>query len=109
MTDGSTDDQQPATTAINVQRIESGYFDHLQSLRDQVPVGNYLISSRTMRWALISMAAVSVVFFVTFPLTMFIRFSPVVILVYMLAFVGFGWVFYDRVLEPNEGTEEWRE
>lgn len=104
-----TPEEEPAATAINVQRLESGYFDHLESLRSQVPVGNYLTSLRTMKLALLSMTAVSIIFLVTFPLTMFIRYSPVVIAVYMLAFIGFGWVFYENVIEPNEGTEDWRE
>lgn len=102
-----TADGEKATTAINVQRLQSGYFDHLQSLRSQIPVGNYLISPETKTWALISMAVVSLAFLVTFPYTMFIQFTPVVILVYMGAFVGFCWVFYERVMKPNEGTEEW--
>lgn len=55
------------------------------------------------------MAAVSIAFLLLFPYTMFIQFTPVVILLYMAAFVGFCWIFYNRVIEPNEGIEEWRE
>lgn len=108
MSDQSVDSEQGAT-AINVQRLESGYFDHLESLRTQIPVGNYLISADTRRWALISMTVVSIIILISFPLVMFIQYTPVVILLYMIAFVGFCKVFYDRVIEPNEGTEEWRD
>jgi hypothetical protein len=109
MSDSTKDDPSKAVTALNVQRLESGYFDHLGSLRDQIPIGDYLISEGTMRWSLISMATISIVLLVTFPFTMFVRFTPIVTLGYMLAFVGFGWIFYNNVLEPNEGTEEWKE
>jgi hypothetical protein len=108
MSDQAADGDQ-AATAISVQRLESGYFDHLKSLRTQVPVGDYLIDRATQRWALVSMAVISLIFLVTFPFTMFIQYTPVVILLYMIAFVAFGWVFYDRVLEPNEGMEEWED
>jgi hypothetical protein len=108
MSDQTADGDQ-AATAINVQRLESGYFDHLESLRTQIPVGNYLIDGATQRWALVSMAVISLIFLVTFPFTMFIQYTPVVILLYMIAFVAFCRVFYDRVLEPNEGTEEWED
>jgi hypothetical protein len=104
-----TADEEQAATAINVQRLESGYFDHLQSLRSQVPVGNYLIDGQTQRWALISMAVVSLIFLVAFPVTMFIQYTPVVILIYMIALAAFGKVFYDRILQPNEATESWGE
>lgn len=102
-------DSEKAATAINVQRLQTGYFNHLESLRSQIPVGNYLVSPETQRWALISMTAVSIAFLLLFPYTMFIQFTPVVILLYMAAFVGFCWIFYNRVIEPNEGIEEWRE
>lgn len=96
-------------TALNVQRLESGYFAHLESLRSQIPVGDYLLTENTMRWALISMAVVSGLILVLFPITMYIQFTPVVTLLYMVAFAGFAHFFYKRVLLPNEGTEEWRD
>jgi fatty acid desaturase len=96
-------------TVANVQRIERGYFDHMQSLRDRIPVGEYLVEPQTGRLALIAMAVVSVAFLVLFPVTMFYQFTPVVVLVFMVAFAAFAWVFYDRVMVPNEGPEEWRD
>jgi CBS domain containing-hemolysin-like protein len=107
MSDQST--ERSGNTAINVQRLEAGYFAHLESLRNQIPVGSYLLTESTMRWALISMAVISVLIYILFPLTMFIAFTPVVTLVYMLAMIGFGWVFYERVVKPNEGPEAWRD
>jgi hypothetical protein len=97
------------TTVANVQRIERGYFDHMQSLRDRIPVGEYLVKPQTGRLALVAMVMSSLAFLILFPLTMFYQFTPVVVTVYMVAFAAFAWVFYDRVLVPNEGPEEWRD
>lgn len=108
MSDQNSDTEGP-TTAINVQRLESGYFAHLESLRSQIHVGDYLVSETTMRWALVSMAVASVLLFILFPFTMFIQFTPVVTLLYILAFVGFAYVFYERIIVPNEDPEEWRD
>lgn len=96
-------------TVANIQRIERGYFDHMQSLRDRIPVGDYLVASETGRLALVAMAVISLAFLVLFPFTMFYQFSFVVVLLYMAAFAVFAWVFYDRVIVPNEGPEEWRD
>lgn len=108
MSDQTADSERPAT-AINVQRLESGYFAHLESLRSQIPVGDYLLSKTTMLWALLSMVVVSVLIFILFPLTMFIAFSPIVTLLFMAAFAAFSYVFYERVVVPNEAPDEWRE
>lgn len=107
MSDQNTESS--GTTAINVQRLDAGYFAHLESLRNQIPVGNYLLSETSMRWALASMAIISILIYILFPFTMFIAFSPVVTLIYMLAMIAFGWLFYERVVKPNEGPEEWRD
>lgn len=96
-------------TVANLQRIERGYFDHMQSLRDRVPVGDYLVEQQTGRMALVAMAVATLAFIVLFPVTMFYQFTPFVITVYMAAFAVFAWVFYDRVMVPNEGPEEWRD
>lgn len=104
-----TKDQTEATTVANIQRMESGYFDHLQSLREQVPVGEYIADPTTNRLALAAMALVSVTLLVAFPLTMFYSYTYLVIAVYLLAFVGFGKVFYDRVLVPHEDTDSWED
>ena len=108
MSDQTSDAERP-TTAINVQRLESGYFDHLESLRNQIRVGDYLIAEKTMRWALVSMVVVSILLFILFPFTMYIQFTPVVTLLYMFAFAGFAYVFYKRIVVPNEAPEEWRD
>jgi hypothetical protein len=108
MSDQTSDAERP-TTAVNVQRLESGYFDHLESLRSQIHVGDYLVSETTMRWALVSMAVVSVLLFVLFPFTMYNQFTPVVTLVYMIAYAGFAYIFYERIMVPNEAPEEWRD
>lgn len=108
MSDQTADSERPAT-AINVQRLESGYFAHLESLRSQIPVGEYLLSKTTMLWALLSMAVVSILIFILFPLTMFIQFSPIVTLLFMAAFAGFAYAFYERIIVPHEGSEEWRD
>jgi len=102
-------DDSEVTTAANIQRMESGYFEHLQSLRDQVPVSQYLLEETTNRLALISMAVISVALLALFPLTMFRGFSYVVILAYLAAFVVFGKVFYDRVMVEYEDIEIWED
>lgn len=96
-------------TVANIQRTESGYFDHMQSLRDHIPVGEYLVDEATNRLALITMAAISIGFVVLFPLTMFYQFSFVVVAVYMIVFAIIARVFYNKVIVPNEGPEDWRD
>lgn len=108
-----TDETDPVestgATVANLQRTESGYFDHMQSLRERIPVGNYLVNPETGRLALATMALTSLVFLVMFPTTMFYQFTPLVVTVYMVAFAAFAWVFYQRIMVPNEGPEEWRD
>ena len=104
-----TEDPTETTTVANIQRMESGYFDHLQSLRERVPVGEYIADPETNRLALTSMVVVSAALLVLFPLTMFYSYTYLVIVVYLLAFVGFGKVFYDRVLIPHEETDTWED
>lgn len=106
---GSGEAESSGATAMNVQRLESGYFDHMQSLREQIPVGEYLVRPETGRLALLAMALVTVALFVLFPFTMFYQFTFVVMLGYLAAMAVFGWVFYNRVIVPNEGPEEWRD
>jgi len=81
----------------------------MQSLRERVPVGEYLVAPATGRLALAAMALVTLAFIVLFPLTMFYQFTFFVLLVYLGAFAAFGWFFYDRVMVPNEGPEAWRD
>lgn len=104
-----TQESEPEVTVANIQRIESGYFDHMQSLRDRIPVAEYLIAPQTGRYALIAMVLISLGLLVLFPLTMFYQFTYIVVLVYLVAFVVIGKVFYDRVMVPNEGTTTWRD
>lgn len=106
---GARTGESSGATVANIQRLESGYFDHMQSLRERIPVGQYMPQPRTGRLALLTMALVTLAFLVLFPLTMFYRFTGVVLLVYLAAFAALGWVFYDRVIVPNEGPEEWRD
>lgn len=96
-------------TAANIQRLESGYFDHMQSLRERVPVGEYVVESRTSKLALFAMLLATVVMLVLFPLTMFMEFSLVAIVVWLAVFVICSKVFYDRVIVPMEGAETWRD
>jgi len=102
-------DEPDVTTAANIQRMDAGYFEHLQSLRDQVPVSEYLLEETTNRWALVSMGVISLGLLVLFPLTMFYGFTYLVILAYLAAFVAFGKVFYDRVMVPYENVETWED
>lgn len=81
----------------------------MQSLRQRIPVGKYLVDRETGRFALIAMGVVSIAFLVLFPLTMFYRFSFVVVLLYMAAFAVAARAFYNQVMVPNEGPEEWRD
>lgn len=106
---GAETTESSGTTATNVQRLESGYFDHMQSLREQIPVGEYLVRPETGRLALLAMTLVTVALFLLFPFTMFYQFTFVVMLAYLAAMAAFGWVFYNRVIVPNEGPEEWRD
>lgn len=96
-------------TVVNIQRIESGYFDHMQSLRDRVPVADYLNDDETSRYALFLMIGITIGLFILFPFTMFYGYTYLVTLVYLVAFVVIGKLFYDRIVVPNEGTETWRE
>ncbi|WP_129116331.1 hypothetical protein [Halegenticoccus tardaugens] len=96
-------------TATNVQRLESGYFDHMQSLREQVPVGEYIVEPITSKLALLAMLVATVVMLVLFPLTMFRSFSLVVIVVWLVVFVICSKVFYERVIVPKEEAETWRD
>jgi hypothetical protein len=96
-------------TVANLQRIESGYFDHMQSLRERVPVGDYLVERQTGRLSLVAMALISLAFLVLFPFTMFQQFTPIVVTIYMAAFAGFAWLFYERVIVPNEEPNDWRD
>ena len=98
-----------AASAANIQRLESGYFDHMQSLREQVPVGEYVVESKTSRLALFAMLLTTVVTLFLFPLTMFKAFSLVVIVVWLAAFVFCSKLFYDRVIVPMEGAGTWRD
>jgi len=99
--------QDPSTTVANIQRIESGYFDHMQSLRERVPVGEYLVEQQTGRWALVAMVLLSLGLLVLFPFTMFYQFTYLVTVVYLAAFIVVGKLFYDSVLVPNEAAETW--
>lgn len=94
-------------TAANVQRIKGGYFEHMESLRSQVPVGEYIAESSTNKMSLLAMAGASLIMLVLFPVTMFRSFSLLVLLVWLVAFLLFGKVFYDRIIVPNEKTETW--
>lgn len=94
-------------TAANIQRIESGYFDHMESLRTQIPVGEYIAESSTNNLSLLAMAGAALVMLALFPVTMFRGFSLLVILLWLGAFLLFAKVFYDRVIVPNEGAESW--
>lgn len=96
-------------TAANIQRLESGYFDHMQSLREQIPVGEYIVESSTSKLALFAMLLTTVATLVLFPLTMFKSFSLVVIIMWLAVFVICSKVFYDRVIVPMEGAETWRD
>jgi len=96
-------------TVANIQRTESGYFDHMQSLRERIPVSDYLVEEETNRLALITMAAISIGFVVLFPLTMFYRFSFVVVAIYMVVFAIITRLFYNKIIIPNESPEEWRD
>lgn len=102
-------DDERAVTVANIQRLESGYFEHMQSLREQVPVDEYMVTRGTGRWGLIAMVLLTLGLLVLFPFTMFYGFTYLVTLLYLIAFVIVGWAFYDRIVAPNEGTEEWRE
>lgn len=104
-----TSESAEVTTAANIQRIDSGYFDHLQSLRDQILVGQYLVEEETNRWALISMGVMSFALLALFPVTMFYGFSYLVILAYLAAFILFGKLFYDRLMVPYEDIETWED
>lgn len=106
---GTESDESSGATVANIQRTESGYFDHMESLRNRIPVGDYLVEQETGRLALVAMAVVSVVFLVLFPLTMFRQFSFVVVAVFMVVFAAAAQVFYNRVMLPNERPEEWRD
>lgn len=106
---GTESVESSGATVANVQRIEHGYFDHMQSLRDRIPVDGYLVEPQTGRMALASMVLVSLAFLVLFPVTMFYQYTPFVITVFMAAFAVFAWVFYDRIIIPNEGPNEWRD
>lgn len=106
---GTDSVESSGATVANLQRIEQGYFDHMQSLRDRIPVGDYLVEPQTGRLALAAMALTSLAFIILFPVTMFYQFSPFVVTLYMAAFAGFAYVFYDRIMVPNEGPEEWRD
>jgi len=106
---GTESVESSGATVANVQRIEHGYFDHMQSLRDRIPVGDYLVEPQTGRMALASMVLVSLAFLVLFPVTMFYQYTPFVITVFMAAFAVFAWVFYNRIIVPNEGPNEWRD
>lgn len=97
------------TTVANIQRLESGYFAHMQSLRERIPVGQYLVEQQTGRLALVAMAVLALALFVLFPFTMFQGYTYIVVLFYLVAFVAFGWVFYEQVIEPNEKTDTWRD
>lgn len=102
-------DSERAVTVANIQRLESGYFDHMQSLRDRVPVANYLVEQETGQYSLIAMVLITVGLLVLFPLTMFYQYTFLVVLLYLIAFVILGKLFYDRVMIPNEETESWRD
>ena len=104
-----TAEEPEVTTAANIQRLDAGYFEHLQSLRDQVPVSEYLLEETTNRWALISMTAISLGLLVLFPLVMFRGFTYLVVLGFLGAFVVFGKLFYDRVMVPYEYIETWED
>ena len=98
-----------AVTVANIQRLESGYFEHMESLRGQVPIDEYVVTRNTGRMGLLAMVLISLGLLVLFPFTMFYSYTYLVIVVYLAAFIVIGWVFYDRVMVPNEGTEEWRD
>lgn len=102
-------ERDPDTTVANIQRLESGYFAHMESLRERIPVGQYLVERQTGQYALIAMAAVTVALFALFPFTMFQGYTYVVVLLYLGGFVAFGWVFYEQIIKPNEKTETWRD
>ena len=102
-------EQDPDTTVANIQRLESGYFAHMQSLRERIPVGKYLVEQQTGRLALAAMAAVTFALFVLFPFTMFQGYTYVMVWLYLATFVAFGWVFYNQVIEPNEKTDTWQD
>ena len=104
---GTESVESTGATVKSLQRIEEGYFDHMQSLRDRVPVGDYLVDRQTGRLSLVAMALVSLGFLVFFPFTMFYQFTPVVITVYMAVFAALAWAFYRAIIVPNEGPEEW--
>lgn len=72
-------------------------------------MSEYLLEETTNRWALISMAIISVGLLFLFPLTMFYGFSYLVILAYLAAFVVFGKVFYNRIMVPYEDIETWED
>lgn len=109
--EGSTEmeERTPETTVANIQRLESGYFAHMQSLRERIPVGDHLVDSQTGRLALIAMAGITIALFLVFPYTMFFGYTYVVVLIYLAAFIVFGKVFYDQVIRPNERAETWRD
>lgn len=96
-------------TVANIQRLESGYFDHMQSLRERIPVDDYLVTPETGRYALIAMVAITLGLLALFPVTMFYQYSYLVVVLYLVAFVVFGRVFYQRVMVVNEASEEWRD
>lgn len=104
-----TQESEQNVTVANIQRLESGYFDHMQSLRDRIPVAEYLVAPETGRFALIAMVVISLGLLVLFPLTMFYQFTYVVIMLYLVAFVVIGKLFYDQVMIPNEETRTWRD
>lgn len=103
----SDDDSSEPVTVENIQRIEGGYFDHMQSLREQVPVAEYMLEPATNRWGVIFMAGIAVAIAILYPLTMYYQYTYLVTLLYMILFIVFGYIFYERVMKPNEGTETW--
>lgn len=98
-----------AVTVANIQRLEAGYFEHMESLRQQVPTDEYVVTRNTGRMGLLAMVLISLGLLVLFPLTMFYSYTYLVVVIYLVAFVVIGWVFYQRVMIPNEATEEWRD
>jgi hypothetical protein len=78
------------------------YKGYIAMLRTELPVGDYILNSKTSLLAGVWMVAIALTVYFVFPLSLFQGFTLPLWLLTVAVFLGVAWLYYDYVYYPNE-------